>query len=163
MTISLVSVFIPVLFMGGIVGRLLHEFSVTIAVAILVSGFVSLTLTPMLGSRFLKSEPRHAARLPLQRSGALFPGDEPRLRTFVAGRSAAPPRDAGGAVRAAGRQVWLFFDMPKGFLPEHGQRRAQRDRAGGPGHFVRLDGRSRLVREKYRGARSQLPRASLRS
>ena len=50
MTISLVSVFIPVLFMGGIVGRLLHEFSVTIAVAILVSGFVSLTLTPMLGS-----------------------------------------------------------------------------------------------------------------
>ena len=53
MTISLVSVFIPVLFMGGIVGRLLHEFSVTIAVAILVSGFVSLTLTPMLGSRFL--------------------------------------------------------------------------------------------------------------
>ncbi len=53
MTISLVSVFIPVLFMGGIVGRLLHEFSVTIAVAILISGFVSLTLTPMLGSRYL--------------------------------------------------------------------------------------------------------------
>src|SRR5579863_7589641 len=54
MTISLVAVFIPVLFMGGIVGRLLHEFSVTITVAILISGFVSLTLTPMLGSRFLK-------------------------------------------------------------------------------------------------------------
>ena len=54
MTISLVSVFIPVLFMGGIVGRLLHEFSVTIAVAILVSGFISLTLTPMLASRFLR-------------------------------------------------------------------------------------------------------------
>src|ERR1700722_8009973 len=55
MTISLVSVFIPVLFMGGIVGRLLHEFSVTMAVAILVSGFVSRTLTPMLASRFLRS------------------------------------------------------------------------------------------------------------
>ena len=54
MTVSLVAVFIPVLFMGGIVGRLLHEFSVTIAVAILISGFVSLTLTPMLGSRFLR-------------------------------------------------------------------------------------------------------------
>ncbi|HKD75995.1 MAG TPA: efflux RND transporter permease subunit, partial [Ktedonobacterales bacterium] len=53
MTISLVSVFIPVLFMGGIVGRLLHEFAVTIAVAILISGFISLTLTPMLGSRYL--------------------------------------------------------------------------------------------------------------
>ena len=74
MTISLVSVFIPVLFMGGIVGRLLHEFSVTIAVAILVSGFVSLTLTPMLGSRFLHFEPRQAARHFLQRARALFPG-----------------------------------------------------------------------------------------
>src|SRR5438874_8345623 len=54
MTLSLVAVFIPVLFMSGIVGRLLHEFSVTIVVAILISGFVSLTLTPMLCSRFLR-------------------------------------------------------------------------------------------------------------
>src|SRR5207253_3709868 len=51
MTISLVAVFIPVLFMGGVVGRLLHEFAVTISVAILVSGFVSISLTPMLASR----------------------------------------------------------------------------------------------------------------
>src|SRR3954466_1746601 len=55
MTISLAAVFIPLLFMAGIVGRLLHEFAVTIGVAILVSGFVSLSLTPMLCSRFLKS------------------------------------------------------------------------------------------------------------
>jgi HAE1 family hydrophobic/amphiphilic exporter-1 len=54
MTISLVAVFIPVLFMGGIVGRLLHEFAVTITVAVLISGFVSLSLTPMLCSRFLR-------------------------------------------------------------------------------------------------------------
>ena len=54
MTLSLIAVFIPVLFMGGIIGRLLHEFAVTIGVAILVSGFVSLSLTPMLCSRFLK-------------------------------------------------------------------------------------------------------------
>ena len=54
MTISLVAVFIPVLFMGGVVGRLLHEFAVTIGVAILVSGIVSISLTPMLCSRFLK-------------------------------------------------------------------------------------------------------------
>ena len=57
MTISLVAVFIPVLFMGGIIGRLLHEFAVTIGVAILVSGFVSLSLTPMLCSRFLRFRP----------------------------------------------------------------------------------------------------------
>ena len=54
MTLSLVAVFIPVLFMGGIMGRLLHEFAVTITCAILISGFVSLTLTPMLCSRFLR-------------------------------------------------------------------------------------------------------------
>ncbi len=54
MTLSLVAVFIPVLFMSGIVGRLLHEFAVTITASILVSGLVSLTLTPMLCSRFLK-------------------------------------------------------------------------------------------------------------
>ena len=62
MTISLVAVFIPVLFMGGIVGRLLHEFAVTIAVAVLISGFVSLSLTPMLCSMFLKpaGEQRHS-------------------------------------------------------------------------------------------------------
>jgi HAE1 family hydrophobic/amphiphilic exporter-1 len=54
MTLSLSAVFIPVLFMGGVLGRLLHEFAVTIMAAILVSGFVSLSLTPMLCSRFLK-------------------------------------------------------------------------------------------------------------
>ena len=61
MTLSLVAVFIPVLFMGGIIGRLLNEFAVTIGVAILVSGFVSLSLTPMLCSRFLRppSKERH--------------------------------------------------------------------------------------------------------
>ncbi|MEN3338850.1 MAG: hypothetical protein V7647_2526 [Acidobacteriota bacterium] len=55
MTLSLAAVFIPILFMGGIVGRLMHEFAVTIASSILVSGLVSLTLTPMLCSRFLKA------------------------------------------------------------------------------------------------------------
>jgi len=65
MTLSLAAVFIPLLFMGGIVGRLLHEFAVTIGVAILVSGFVSLSLTPMLCSRFLRP---HAA----QKHGRLF-------------------------------------------------------------------------------------------
>jgi len=54
MTISLAAVFIPVLFMGGILGRLLHEFAVTIMAAVLISGFVSLTLTPMMCSRILK-------------------------------------------------------------------------------------------------------------
>jgi len=54
MTVSLAAVFIPLVFMGGIVGRLLHEFAVTIVMAILVSGLISVTLTPMLCSRFIK-------------------------------------------------------------------------------------------------------------
>jgi hydrophobic/amphiphilic exporter-1 (mainly G- bacteria), HAE1 family len=59
MTLSLAAVFIPLLFMGGIIGKLFNEFAVTIMVAILVSGFVSLTLTPMLCSRFLKPKHNH--------------------------------------------------------------------------------------------------------
>lgn len=53
MTLSLVAVFIPILFMGGMNGRLFHEFSITLAIAILISGFISLTLTPMLCSKIL--------------------------------------------------------------------------------------------------------------
>jgi HAE1 family hydrophobic/amphiphilic exporter-1 len=60
MTLSLAAVFIPVLFMGGVLGRLFREFSVTICVAILISGVVSVTLTPMLCSRFLKRPKHHA-------------------------------------------------------------------------------------------------------
>jgi HAE1 family hydrophobic/amphiphilic exporter-1 len=117
MTISLVAVFIPVLFMGGIVGRLLHEFSVTIAVAILVSGFVSLTLTPMLASRFLKI--KHNTR-----HNFLYNG----LERFFQGLTGAYERSLLVVLRhrlatlvvlfgLLGGTVWLFFDMPKGFLP----------------------------------------------
>jgi len=66
MTISLAAVFIPVLFMGGIVGRLFHEFAVTIGVAILLSGFISLSLTPMLCSRFLRHHEKN------EKHGRLF-------------------------------------------------------------------------------------------
>ncbi|HKD46891.1 MAG TPA: efflux RND transporter permease subunit, partial [Rhizomicrobium sp.] len=56
MTLSLAAVFIPILFMGGVIGRLLHEFAVTIMIAIMMSGVVSVTLTPMLAARVLKDE-----------------------------------------------------------------------------------------------------------
>ncbi len=74
MTLSLAAVFIPVLFMGGILGRLLNEFAVTIAIAILISGFVSLSLTPMLCSRFLK-QAHNVSNNPVFRwSESLFSG-----------------------------------------------------------------------------------------
>src|SRR5213079_1759308 len=75
MTLSLIAVFIPVLFLGGMVGRLLHEFSVTIIVAILISGFVSLTFTPMLSSRYLPS--------PRRKHGALYRGLERGFDTIA--------------------------------------------------------------------------------
>src|SRR5579872_6143432 len=60
MTLSLAAVFIPLVFMGGVIGKLFNEFALTITISILVSGFVSLTLTPMLCSRFLK--PHHETK-----------------------------------------------------------------------------------------------------
>src|SRR5205814_7244313 len=62
MSTSLVAVFIPLLFMGGLIGRLFHEFAVTLSLAVLVSGIISLTLTPMLCSRFLRAESSYAKR-----------------------------------------------------------------------------------------------------
>src|SRR5436853_7601479 len=72
MTVSLVAVFIPVLFMGGLLGRLLNEFAITISAAILVSGFVSLTLTPMLGSRFLREHKKENQNRLFQMSERVF-------------------------------------------------------------------------------------------
>ena len=80
MTLSLAAVFIPVLFMGGILGRLFREFSVTICVAILISGVVSVTLTPMLCSRFLRAPEHMAARLVLSHHGTFLRRHAARLR-----------------------------------------------------------------------------------
>ncbi|NCO84326.1 MAG: acriflavine resistance protein B [Nitrospirae bacterium CG_4_10_14_3_um_filter_44_29] len=117
MTLSLVAVFIPVLFMGGILGRLLHEFAVTISVAILVSGFVSLTLTPMLCSRFLKPHAeKHHGRLYDIMEG-FFDGMrnlyEKTLKRVLAARRAVMIITAVMTVLT----VWLFTKMPTGLLP----------------------------------------------
>src|SRR5262249_30687720 len=123
MTLSLTAVFIPVLFMGGIVGRLLHEFAVTIGVAILVSGFVSISLTPMLCSRFLKAP--HA-----QKHGALHNATERMfdawLRLYdVTLRACLRFRAATLLVSFVllGATVYLFTLVPKGFLPSEDQSR----------------------------------------
>jgi len=117
MTISLVAVFIPVLFMGGIVGRLLHEFSVTIAVAILISGFVSLTLTPMLGSRFLGYN--HAAK-----HGFLYRIFDKGFNGLANGYDYTLTRVLRHgfitvlvALALLGGTLYLFFTMPTGFIP----------------------------------------------
>jgi HAE1 family hydrophobic/amphiphilic exporter-1 len=117
MTISLVAVFIPVLFLAGIVGRLLHEFAVTIVVAILISGFVSLTLTPMLGSRFLKSEHgrRHGVFYHVLEGGFnwLARWYESTLRIALRFH----PVTMLVAVAMLVGTLYLFRLMPRGFIP----------------------------------------------
>ncbi len=117
MTLSLVAVFIPVLFMGGLLGRLFHEFAVTIGVSILVSGVVSLTLTPMLCSRFLRAE--HATR-----HGAAYQAIEACYQTgfrFYERTLHAVMRHRRATLVAslalAVATVWMFRAAPKGFLP----------------------------------------------
>ena len=117
MTISLAAVFIPVLFMGGVLGRLLHEFAVTIIAAILVSGFVSLSLTPLLCSRMLRSthDVQHGrVYLALERvfDGARSAYDR-TLRVTLAFPRICMLAFLGITVLTG----WLFTSMPKGFLP----------------------------------------------
>ena len=118
MTVSLAAVFIPVLFMGGIVGRLFREFAVTIGVAILVSGVVSLSLTPMLCSRFLKPHGGAARHGRLYNAlEALFDGTlrlyERGLRRVLLHRKAT----IAGSALVLLATVVLFGRIPKGFLP----------------------------------------------
>jgi len=117
MTFSLAAVFIPVLFMGGILGRLLHEFAVTIGAAILVSGFVSLTLTPMLCSRFLRPPAsEHHGRL-YQITERWFDnllGAYGRSLTWVMGHRRLTMVTL--LMLIAGT-AWGFHAVPKGFLP----------------------------------------------
>jgi len=117
MTFSLVAVFIPVLFMNGIVGRLLHEFSVTIAIAVLISGFVSLTCTPMLASRFLRFDPHARHGRTYRMLERFFEGMahayEGSLRLVLRHRLVTLLF----AVGLLGGTVGLFFAMPAGFIP----------------------------------------------
>ena len=117
MTLSLVVVFVPVLFMGGVMGRLLHEFAVTIACAVLISGFVSLTLTPMLCSRFLRPPAT-------QRHGRIYNASERvfqgmldfyqwSLKRALNHRLAVMVVSAFILIATA----YLFIRIPKGFLP----------------------------------------------
>jgi HAE1 family hydrophobic/amphiphilic exporter-1 len=117
MTLSLAAVFIPVLFMGGVVGRLLHEFAAVIGVAVIVSGVVSLTLTPMLCSRFLKPPAESHGRL-YRASERVFEG---MLRTYRWTLEAVlrhPSMMIVVFVATLVATVGLFMVVPKGFIPD---------------------------------------------
>jgi len=133
MTLALIAVFIPVLFMGGVVGRLLHEFAVTISVAILVSGFISISLTPMMCSLFLTNPHEQKHGRSYNSIERMF---EAWLRLYDRTlRAALRFRAATMAVSVLllVATVYLFMIVPKGFLPSEDQGRFNINTEGAQG------------------------------
>jgi HAE1 family hydrophobic/amphiphilic exporter-1 len=117
MTLSLAAVFIPFLFMGGIIGKLFHEFAVTIGVAILVSGFVSLTLTPMLSSRFLRSEHGREHGRMYQATERFYERTLGVYERSLAWVMARRPATLLFSLVILFATAWLFWSTPKGLFP----------------------------------------------
>lgn len=118
MTISLVAVFVPFLFLGGILGSLFKEFAVTIAVSILVSAFVSLTLTPMMSARMLK--PGHEGEQQGRMYRAVERGFDAMLELYRRSLLQVLRHRRLTMVFSLGvllATVWLFLRIPQGFLP----------------------------------------------
>jgi multidrug efflux pump len=110
LTFSLIAVLIPLLFMGDVIGRLFHEFAITLAVAILISAVVSLTLTPMLCARLLRTEAHHQPDPVFQRIVAAYG----RALTWVLNRQTAT---LWVAIATMVLTVALYVWIPKGFFP----------------------------------------------
>lgn len=115
MTVSLAAVFLPILFMGGMIGRLFQEFAISIAVAVLLSGVVALTLTPMLCARGLSHE---ALNNPLSRG---FEAGFRRFQDFYGATLRASMRHRGAmlllSAAVLGGMVWLAGQVKQGFIP----------------------------------------------
>jgi HAE1 family hydrophobic/amphiphilic exporter-1 len=115
MTISLAAVFLPILFMGGMVGRLFQEFAVSIGIAVLLSGVVALTLTPMLCARGLVNEPLN------NRLSRLFDAGFNRFRDFYGETLRASMRHRGGmllfSLVVLAAMLWLAGNVKQGFIP----------------------------------------------
>jgi HAE1 family hydrophobic/amphiphilic exporter-1 len=118
MTLSLAAVFIPVLFMGGVLGRLFREFSITICAAILISGVVSVTLTPMLCSRFLRSPQEQAKGWFYRVTERFF---KAMLRVYdqtLQGVLRHRPATMLISLMVLVATLWMFVGIPKGFIPD---------------------------------------------
>jgi HAE1 family hydrophobic/amphiphilic exporter-1 len=160
MTLSLIAVFIPVLFMGGVMGRLFHEFAVTIMVAILISGFVSLSLTPMLCSRFLKPPAEQLSRFQRVSEGAfdsMRSGYAWTLQNVLRHRLLTMIVAAGTGVASA----YLFGLLPKGFIPSQDIGRLDGSLEGPQG--ISFDDMARAVAQAERIAEADPAIASVGS
>jgi HAE1 family hydrophobic/amphiphilic exporter-1 len=117
MTVSLIAVFIPLLFMGGIIGRLFREFAVTMTISIAVSGIVSLTLTPMLCSRFLRSDHGRQHGRVYRVSEAIFDSSLRWYERLLRISMAHPRTMLAITLVTLYATIQLVVLMPKGFLP----------------------------------------------
>ena len=141
LTVSLIAVLIPLLFMGDIVGRLFREFAVTLSVTILVSAVVSLTLTPMMCARLLQHKPE-------SEQGRFYRASE---RAFESRHRVLRPDAALGLRASDARRCWsrsatlvltilLYIVIPKGFFPGAGYRRDSGHLRSAADRFVRRHG-----------------------
>ena len=117
LTVSLIAVLIPLLFMGDVVGRLFREFAVTLAVTIMISAVVSLTLTPMMCSRILRHDPEEQQTRFYRVSERVFDRADRVLRAHAEGRAALPDHHAAGCSGYAGPHHRSLHLIPKGFFP----------------------------------------------
>jgi multidrug efflux pump len=117
LTVSLIAVLIPLLFMGDVVGRLFREFAVTLAITILISAVVSLTLTPMLSARWLKHEPEGELRGISRYSANLFADIERRYEKGLDWVLRHQPLTLGIAVATVVLTGLLYVVIPKGLFP----------------------------------------------
>ena len=132
LTVSLIAVLIPLLFMGDVVGRLFREFAVTLAVTILISAVVSLTLVPMLSARWLKrTDDEKPSRIAGARPQRVLRRRRAALRPRRWTGCSTPLRDAAGGDRDAGADRAALLVIPKGLFPtqDTGQLQARIDAA----------------------------------
>ncbi len=118
LTFSLVAVLIPLLFMGDVVGRLFREFAVTLAVAILISAFVSLTLTPMMAARLLKHTPPEKQGRFYRKSGETFDGMIARYDRVLVWVLRHQPLTMIVFLVTLALTALLYLLIPKGFFPQ---------------------------------------------
>jgi len=138
MSISLIAVFIPILLMGGIVGRLFREFAMTISISILISLAISLATTPMMCAVLLRGEP-HEGHAGSTRSAERFFDAMLNLYRRIAELSAGHPRSVIADSRSrAGLNFYLYDVIPKGFFRSR-IRADRRHHPGGPEHLVSTD------------------------
>ena len=137
MSTSLVAVFIPILMMGGIVGRLFREFAVTLSITIAVSLVVSLTTTPAMCAQLLRpvQEEKHGRAYNL--SQKMFDGILGIYRVMLGWVLRHQFTVLLITIATACLSVYLFGKAPKGFFPQQDTGRIQRIGAGGAGHFIR--------------------------